>query len=149
MKKLLVSLLAAVALALPSAVLAQMNTGNLSCTLLPSAVRTTTTAVNSADVQNTVWKGTHVVLNFSTYTSGTFTPTIQGKDPVSGNYYTILVGSGIATSVGSPFILKVYPGITAAVSAATADVLPRVWRISVLGTATPSARYSVGCSLIQ
>lgn len=153
MKKLfriaLGALALAAALALPAQVRAQSaNAANLNCRLLSSTARTTTSVVVTPDQDNAQWSGVVVMLNISTYTSGTFTPTIQGKDPVSGNYYTILTGTGQVTSVGSPFVLRVYPGASPT-TAFVNDILPRTWRVSVLGTATPSAVYSVGCSLIK
>ncbi len=148
MKRILSVILGSVALFAAIAAPIPAPAQNLGCTLLPSAVRTATSAVASNDIQNTYWRGANVVVNLSTYTSGTFSPTIQGKDPVSGVYYTILAGTGIATSVGSPFVMKVYPGLVATPNVAN-DVLPRVWRFSMLGTSTPSAAYSVSCSLLQ
>lgn len=141
------------ALALAAALLfptaqAQQNTGNLNCTLLGSAIRTTSVAVSSGDRDNSVWRGVVVMVNISTYTTGTFTPVIQGKDPVSGNYYTILTGTARSTSTGSPFIMRVFPGLTAGSDIAN-DVLPKTWRLTVTGSSTPVAAYSVGCSLID
>lgn len=123
---------------------AQMeNTGGV---LLPQAVRNAT--ATSTDRQNVAWRGLQVIVNITTWTSGTFTPTIQGKDPVSGAYYTLLTGAGIATSSSSPVVLRVYPGLAAGTNIAN-DVLPRTWRVQVVGTATPSAAYSVGFQIVQ
>lgn len=121
------------------------SAGNVYCTVLSAAVRTATTT--SADQQNTQWKGVHVITNVSPYTSGTFTPKIQGKDVASGQYYDILIGAGIAGV--STSVLKLYPGIQTAGQSAVSDILPRVWRISVGSTTPASANYSVGCSLIM
>jgi hypothetical protein len=109
-------------------------------TALASAARTA--AINSADLTNYNWKGAHIIVNVSSYTSGTLTVTIQGKDPISGSYYSILVGAGI-TSAGIT-ILKVYPGILAAPNAAASDIIPRTWRVSCSAV---SATYSVAAVL--
>lgn len=119
---------------------------NIECTMLPSAARTTTAAVPSAVFTNGHWRGAHVIINVSAYTSGNFTPTIQGRDPTSGNFYTILAGTAISSATTA--VLKVYPGLVAGANVAN-DILPTKWRVSVLGAGGPSATYSVSCSLIN
>lgn len=126
----------------------QSASGNLGGILLPSAIRTSTATISSGDRANDRWRGGHVIIDISTYTGGVFTPTIQGKDPISGKYYTILVGTARSTSTGSPFIMRVYPGATAGADVAN-DVLPRTWRFIMVGTTTPNAAYSVGFQLVQ
>lgn len=115
---------------------------NVIGTLLSSAARTST--ADSSDVNNTSYRGAHIVINVSSYTSGQWTPIVQGKDPVSGSYYTILTGPTLA-STGTT-IIKVYPGLMAqsADDPIANDFLPRTWRIRMLGGATPSATFSVG-----
>lgn len=136
MKRILLALLLA-SIALLAA--AQSNTVGV---LLSSAARTTTTS--SSDVTNTSTRGAHIVVNVTAYTSGTWTPVVEGKDPVSGNYYTILTGPAI-TSTGMT-IIKVYPGIMAqsADQPWANDFLPRTWRITMNGTLSPNATFSVG-----
>lgn len=118
---------------------------NTESTLLASAARTVQT--NSADQTNYSAKGLHVQLNV-TAASGTggLTVVVQGKDPVSGTYYDILVGTAIiATGIT---ILKVYPGIVASANAAASDILPRTWRVQVRVGDASSYTYSVGSSLV-
>jgi hypothetical protein len=126
---------------------AQAQTGsNLQGTLLSSAVRTATT-VTSADQSNFQWKGGWLMFNVSSYVTGTYVPTLQGKDPVSGNYYTVATGSAInATGLTQ---LRVYPGI--AVTATSANsLIPRTWRLSLAATATPvTMTISVGTFLSE
>lgn len=109
-------------------------------TLLASTPRTAT--ASSADINNLGNRGTHIIINVSAYTSGTWTPRIQGKNPITGVYYDILVGSGI-TGTGVT-VLKVYPGMTAAANLAASDALPKTWRLQMTGTLTPVATFSVG-----
>lgn len=113
---------------------------NIQGSLLVSAARTAT--ANSSDRDNVGTRGIHVIVNISAYTSGTFTPTIQGKDPITGTYYTILAGTAL-NSTGTT-ILKVYPGITAAANASASDFIPKTWRVSMVGASTPVATFSVG-----
>lgn len=108
-----------------------------------AATLKTATSVTSADQTNAMWKGMHLIIRASTFTAGAYTPTIQGKDPVSGEYYTLLAGSAINTT--STNVLKIYPGITAAANASSSDILPKVWRLVMTATTTPvSMIYSVG-----
>lgn len=119
---------------------------NRSATILPSAARTAAT-VNSADQTNDVYHRAHVIVNVSAYTSGNYTPKLQGKDPVSGNYYDLLTGT--AMSGTGTQVLKIGPGLAASANAAAADVLPRVWRVQLGGAATPSMTLSVSAFLAE
>lgn len=138
LRYLLLALLAACSFAL-----AQSNIGG---TLFTSASRTTTT--NSTDVTNTSTRGAHIIVTVSAYVSGIWTPIVQGKDPVSGNYYNIATGPTI-TGTGT-YIMKVYPGIMSQTEADVLngqifnDFLPRTWRLQMLGASSPSATFSVG-----
>jgi len=120
--------------------------GNLSSIILPSAARTAA-SVLSSDITNPQWRGGHFIVNISAYTSGSYVVTVQGKDPVSSNYYDILVGSAI-TATGTT-VLKVYPGIATIAGGAASDTLPRVFRVKVAASATPVATYSIGAFLEQ
>lgn len=115
---------------------------NVIGTLFSSAARTSTTS--SSDVTNLSYRGVHVIVNTTAYTSGTWTPTLEGKDPVSGNYYTICTGR-VVSSVGMT-VFKVYPGVFAASDGdpVCLDFVPRTWRVTMTGASTPSATFSVG-----
>ena len=113
---------------------------NSSGILLASAARTAATTT-SPDIVNSNYAGIHLIMNTSAYTSGNFTPTIQGKDPISGTYYSILVGAAVsATGIQ---IIKVYPGIATAANGAASDFMPRIWRVSVAGASSPVATFSI------
>lgn len=64
----------------------------------------------------------------------TMTVTIQGKDPVSGVYYTILTSASLVASKdpssAAGNLLTVYPGMTAVANQVASDVLPKSWRVS-------------------
>lgn len=115
--------------------------GNTQETLLASAARTL--ATTSADFTNFNARGAHVIIDVSAYTSGNLVVTIQGKDPVSGNYYDLLVGATIAAT--GTTVLKIYPGIGQIANGAASDILPRIWRVSCSAV---SATYSVGAVLV-
>ncbi len=126
--------------------LGMAQVSNTTVTPLYSAARTDTTVV-SGDFGNFGYRGAHFVVNVSTFTSGTYTPKIQGKDPVSGIYYDILVGSAIS-STGTT-ILKVYPGISAIANGSASDILPATWRVLMTGASTPNMVLSVAAYLEQ
>lgn len=123
--------------ALPAA--AQLQ--NLAVQILPSAARTDA-EVLSADQTNSGWRGAHIIVNVSAYTSGTYTLYVQGKDPVSGTYYNILVGTALSATGIS--IYKIYPGVSVLVNGSASDILPRIWRVRLVGASTPSMTFSVG-----
>ena len=122
-----------------------MEVNNSDTTLLASAARTV--AVDTADQSNIRGRGLHLVIDVTVDpASASITPTIQGKDVVSGKYYTILVGSAIAAT--GTTILRVYPGCIASANLIANDVLPKTWRLSMAVADGDSITYSIGASLI-
>lgn len=119
---------------------------NIAVTAIASGA-ITAAQVNSADQVNDNRRGVHVIINVTVATAGDYTPKIQGKDPVSGTYYDVLVGTAISTT--GITILKVYPGILGVANASANDFLPRVWRVQLNGGATHSATLSVSYYLEQ
>lgn len=132
-------------------------------TLLASGARTA--SANSGDQVNNYAVGIQAViditaLNLPTTTTaapGTTTTTpappswsltlkIEGKDPTSGKYYTILSSAALSTT--GTTVLTVYPGIAAASNVSASSVLPRVWRATVTASTTDSLTYSVGAHLL-
>lgn len=130
-------LLAGVLLLVASLAAAQQS--NVSGVIFPLAPQTSTQS--SIDQTNTFWRGAHVVINVTAYTSGNFTPKIQAKEILSGSYYDIL--SGPALSSTGITVLRVYPGIPAVVSSTASDMLPTTWRVQMVGASTPVATFSV------
>lgn len=112
---------------------------NIEGTLLASAARTAT--ASSADQVNYNGRGVHVALNVSSAGTGSITLKIEGKDPISGAYYTLLEGTAVTTN--SLNLYKVYPGVTAAANAAASDVVPRTWRVTVTHNNANLITYSV------
>lgn len=119
--------------------------GNVDGTAFASAARTA--SANSADVTNYNSRGVHVVIDVTAITATpSVTFTIQGKDALSGAYYTVLASAAI-TGVGTT-ALRVYPALTAAANTVANDVLPRTWRVAAVHGDADSITYSVGYSLI-
>lgn len=115
-------------------------------TLLASAARTAT--VNTADQTNYGFRGLHVIIDA---TAASLTPsvvfTIQGKDSLSGKYYTILASAAV-TGI-STTILRVFPGATASANVTANDQLPTTWRVNCVHADTDSITYSVGASYLK
>lgn len=126
-----------------------------SSTLLASAARTATT--NTSDLTAT-GRGVMLVLNVTAEAaSETLALKIQGKDPVSGNWFDVTNFGTMYTSTGeAPTRTKaavLYPGVIAAdhvgVAAGTdgtiakSGVLPATWRAVVTHSSTGSWTYSL------
>lgn len=114
-------------------------------TLFASAARTT--AQTGDDQTNLGYRGLHVVIDIIAV-AGTpaLTFTLQGKDRVSGKYYTLLASAALGSVATT--VLRLYPDLTAAANVTVNDVLPECWRLIVgVGTAD-SVTYSVGVSLL-
>jgi hypothetical protein len=109
-------------------------------TVFASASRTTTTT--SSDFTNYGAAGANVFTRVSNIHGGTpsITVTIQGKDDLSGQYYTIITSAAITTVSSNR--LRVAYDLTAGATIAK-DFLPRTWRIVVTHADTQSITYSV------
>lgn len=112
--------------------------------LLPSAARTADPTV--PDLQNVNGETLHVTLDVTVPGTGSITLTIQGKDPASGKYYTVLAGAAVTTQVTN--IYKVGRGLTAAANSVASDVVPKTFRIIVTHNNANAITYSVGYSLV-
>jgi len=117
---------------------------NTSVTPLPLTTQTAAT-VNSPSQTNTNYRGGHFIIKVVTATSGTYTPRIQGYDPISQAWYDILVGSAI--SAAGTTVLKVYPGIGVVANGSASDILPLTWRVQLIGASTPNMIFSVSAYL--
>lgn len=102
----------------------------------------------SRDFQSSAGRGAVVVIDVTaiTGTSPSLTVTVEGKDPHTGKYYTILASA--ARTVAGTTVLRIGPGLTAAANAVANDLMPRDFRISyaIAGT-TPSVSAKVGVLL--
>lgn len=72
--------------------------------------------------------------------------TVEGKDPVSGVYTTILASAAV-TGTGMT-VLCVYPGCAAVANAMADAPLPRTWRVTATHGDVDSITYSVGAVTI-
>lgn len=117
---------------------------NGSYTIHESAARTA--APTNVDQHNEACSGVHVIVDYTARAAATtLTVTVEGKDPASGKYYTLLQSAALALATT---VLKVFPGATPAANLAANDILPRTWRVIVTPSDGNSATYSVGASLV-
>jgi hypothetical protein len=116
---------------------------NQDITLLASAARTTT--VSTADQTNYNGDAIDVVLDVTNAGTGSITVTIEGKDALSGKYYTLLAGAAVVAN--GTTVYRVGPGLTAAANAVANFRVPRTWRVTVTHNNANPITYSVGASL--
>lgn len=113
--------------------------------LLASAARTATVA--TSDQSNTEHRGVVVIIDVTAIASSpSVVATIQGKDEISGKYYTILASAAIEAT--GTTVLRVFPGATAATNLVANDVLPSTWRVNLVHADTDSITYSVAAQVV-
>lgn len=121
------------------------NTAAALITLAAQGVGT----VTSSDQTNNYGCGVQVGVNITvlTGTSPTVTVTVEGKDTVSGTYYTLLASAAIAATGFT--LLTVYPGAPTTANVSSPQVLPKTWRVkAVVAGTTPAATATIGASVI-
>ncbi len=107
-----------------------------------------TSTQTGTDQVNHNFQGVKCVYDATTVTgSGSFTLSIQGKDAVSGKYFTLLQGAAVSTV--STNVYTVHPRITATANQASADILPRDWRVLLTYNSGTNQTATVGCALVQ
>lgn len=115
-------------------------------TLLASAARTAT--VSSSDMTNPGFTGVMVIVTSTAFAlTPSITCTIQGKNPVTGAYYTILASAAI-TDGSTTRILTVLPGATASANVTINMGIPKIWRVTMTHSDTDSITYSVAYSYL-
>lgn len=118
---------------------------NFNAVAIASEARTATN--NSGDLTNSFHKGCHVIIDVTaTADTPSVVPTIQGKDSVSGKYYTLLVGAAITTT--GTTVLRVYPDLAPSANLIADDIVPSKFRVLMTHADADSITYSVGVSLV-
>lgn len=108
----------------------------------------TAATFTSADLVNYNWRGCIVTFNVSAIGAGTtWTLTVNGKDPVSGNYYQIFSSAAVGATGQNAYVI--YPGTTVSANLDVSAVLPRTFQIVVtIGGTALSSTFSVGIDYI-
>lgn len=84
--------------------------------------------VTGADQINNANRGIIVVVDITAIGGGaTLTVTIEGKDPVSGKYFTLLAST--ALNATSTTTLTVFPGAPVSANVSANATLPRTYRV--------------------
>lgn len=106
-----------------------------------------TTTQTGPDIENNLGaRGVVVVVDTTVIGTGSITLTIQGKDRVSGKYYTLLASAAIVTNVTTAY--AVFPGATVTANVSANMGLPDVWRLLVTANNANAATYTVGFSTL-
>jgi len=120
---------------------------NQEIVLLASAARTAT--LQSADIVNYNGSGLILFLNVSAITATpTITLSLQIKDSISGNYFTIwTAAAGVSTVVSRAYLFT--PGGAAGSYTEAVNLrLARTWRLNVAHTDADSITYSVSAVVL-
>lgn len=102
--------------------------------------------VNGPDLVNVNSRGVTVYVKTTAIGTGSITISIQGKDKVSGDYFTLLAGAAVVTNTTNRY--TVYPGIAAAANVTASDVLPATWRVLVTANNANAVTGTVGWSTL-
>jgi hypothetical protein len=105
-----------------------------------------TTTQTSVDYSNDNCRGVRCVLDMTNVGTGSVTLSIQGKDKVSGKYFTLLAGLPVTTNTTTSY--TVHPKIAASANVAARDVLPQTWRIVCTANNANATTYTVGACLL-
>ena len=110
-----------------------------------SAARTATPV--PAELTTEGARGLHLVITVTAVTATpSVVPAIEGYDPLSTTWYTLLTGVAI-TATGTT-ILKIYPGIATLANGAASDVVPETIRVVMTHGDSDSITYSVAAHLV-
>lgn len=118
---------------------------NKCVSVLASAVRA---ATNNSDNQiNEHGRGAIIFIDMTAVPGvDTVTFTVEGYDPITQKYYTILATTALVAVATT--VLKIYPGLTAAANLVANDVLPRAWRVRATHSAGTNFTYAVSATLM-
>lgn len=94
------------------------------------------------------FKTAHIIIDITaagTPVTDTITFDVQGKDPASGKYYSILTSAALDAT--GTTVLKIIPGVAAVANEAISDKVPSEFRISTTKNTGVSFTYSIGVDL--
>lgn len=119
-----------------------LTRGRHDFTPLPSAARTATPDSQEYELVGVDYRALHLIVDVTAVNlTPSITVTIAGVDPASGQTYTILAATAIATV--STTVLRIGPGLTAVANSTANDYLPPVFRVTVAHADADSITYSV------
>jgi hypothetical protein len=103
--------------------------------------------LTSPDQSGRQHDGLELVVNISAQTgTPNTTITIEGKDEVSGNYYTVLASAALAAVATT--VLRVFPDSAVTANLAANAALPKVWRVkAVVAGTSPVVTATIGATV--
>lgn len=108
--------------------------------ILPSAARAAATYTTDEYFAPDV-NGLRLYIDITNANGGTVTVTVQGKDPVTGNW--VAIGTSAALNSNATTIFTIAPGVTETANVDIGDPLPVSWRLSVV-VGTAIVTFSIG-----
>lgn len=104
-------------------------------------------SVNGTDQTNRFAKGIVFTVDMTAVTAtGSIVFTLQGKDALSGKWYTILASAAVVAVETTTY--TAFPAAPATANASANFQLPRTWRIIATAANGVSMTYSVGGTLL-
>jgi len=96
----------------------------------------------AVQVEDDLVRGIQVIIDVTaTAATPSVVPTIDGLDPLTGNFYNILTGAAI-TATGTT-VLRVHPELPDAANLVAQDFLPETYRVVMTHADADSITYSV------
>lgn len=111
--------------------------------ILPSASRTTTVTGTAQKQYN---PGILVIVDITSAGTGSITVSIEGYDPTSTKWYTILASTALVSNATT--VLGAYPGAGFTANSRYDISLPLTWRVTVTHNNANAITYSVGAELL-
>lgn len=100
----------------------------------------------TTDQINPTGSGIIVGINVTVINTANLTVTLQGKDEMSGQYYTLLASAALAAVAFTT--LTMFPGAVVAANVSGNGILPNTYRIqAVLGGVASQANATIGGSI--
>lgn len=105
-----------------------------------------TASANGNDMDNFACRSAVVTIDITAISASTAVFTVQGKDEISGKYYTILASS--ALNATGTTVLRIDPSLTASANLIAADIMPKFWRVIFTSGGAQSVTATVGVALV-
>lgn len=116
--------------------------------LLAPAANPGIATYTSADIENGQGRGVKVVVDITAVGGGaTLTVTLQGKDPLSGKYYTLLASAALGAAATT--VIFIFPGAPVAANVSANDALPATWRVSAALAVANNMTFTIGASILD
>lgn len=119
-------------------------------TLYPSAARTATptdsNGVGTDDHSSSFYNTIIVIVDITNVGTGSINVVIEGKDIVSGKYWTILDSGALIANQTK--IMEVNANLTAVANSIAKDILPSIWRVRSTHNNVNTITYSVGAHVL-